>query len=358
LGSNVSILLATNTTSYYINPFSPDTSSNTTVGNIVIDGAISSSATSGTSIIDVIQNPGYGYVKSPAATFNGTISDGTSGGKVGLTFSGYDVLNPSSPNTYTGPTLISSPATVNADATGSIPAGSALTVNSALVADHQNAIESTSIVVNSGGSSNITIYSNYGVSENGTPGTPGAQQTITLNGGSIIEGFSGITDGVDRSANIVMEGGTLKLNGANQTLSGLGTLTLQSGVNTIALKGLLTVDNIVWDAGATLLVTGWTGTSAGGDASDQITFGSGAAWTTVDANLGNISWESTSLNSGAATTYDNTLLTGTVGTGGQIVPEAVPEPSVVFLGLFSLLALLGRGARAKLIEVGRSLKRA
>jgi hypothetical protein len=186
-----------------------------------------------------------------------------------------------------------------------------------------NSVESTSITVEN--NSNIGFYSATGFGDGSTV------QNITLETGGTLSWNA--NNGVNSIDNITMDGGVLKMGGNSQTIG--GTLTLTAGsTNYIDLSGLLTIDNIVWGSGAKLYVNGWTGNETTyGSADSQIIFASGStAWQVADNNLANIIWTSATINGfGPGGPYDGALISGTLGSGGQIYPDAVPEPSTFAL---------------------------
>jgi autotransporter-associated beta strand protein len=178
-----------------------------------------------------------------------------------------------------------------------------------------------------------------------TAGSLGSTTGITVNNGGtlLLSGTSGVTDRMNNSAPITLDGGTFHTGGLSEGSAsaggaGVGALTLTanstidfgSGTSILHFSGLGAHTSAT---GPDILIINWSGLSSGGG-TDQLLF-SGAA-------------------SDFTSSFDQSDISFNGVTGYNVVPfdgfyeiTAVPEPATIFGGM-ALLGLVGFRERKRL----------
>jgi autotransporter-associated beta strand protein len=210
---------------------------------------------------------------SGGLTYTGVIgSFNTGGNSVGLTKLGSNSLTLGAANTYTGATTIKA-GTLNASVANAL-----------------------------GGTSGITVNSG---------------------GTLLLSGSSGVTDRINNSATMNLNGGTFNTGGLSENGSvGIGALTLSNN-STIDLGTGTSVINFAnssaatWVSGKTLTILDWSGSTSGGG-TDQLIFGSDSSGLSSGQIAQVIFQDPAGFSSG---NYGAMILMS-----GELVPVAIPEP--------------------------------
>jgi autotransporter-associated beta strand protein len=198
---------------------------------------------------------GYTLTETGAGsvTLNGVVANGgTAAGN--LTMAGTGTLTLSGANTYTGTTTVSS-GTLQTNVSGALHSGNTLTVASGATLNLNGTSQTVGAFTSAGllslGSSGaLTLLGSSTLS-----GTMSGTGTLTLNTGSTLTLGANFSDS---GINIVLNGGTLKINGTSDTF---GSLTVSSS-SVIDFgspsASVLDISGVTLAGGATLSVTNWT----------------------------------------------------------------------------------------------------
>lgn len=262
-------------------------------------------------------------------------SGGSEGSAADMTISETAILNGgtlrsrSYNNTWTGAVILSANSSLSADT------GASLTINSSI----SESVASTMLSKTGTGTVTLNAVNSFTGTTRVTAGTLNAAVTGGLNSSTnlALEGGTfrlGSNEVFNDLATLAFSGGTLDMNGFNETIGGAVQLTVDSsllmtGTSTLRLGAS---SSETWQG--MLMISGWDGLVTGGG-DDQIFFGNDASGLTTDQ----LAWirfiDPTGLGSG---TYDARILST-----GEIVPGSlIPEPSA-----FLLAALTGIGAAAR-----------
>ena len=163
----------------------------------------------------------------------------------------------------------------------------------------------------------------------------GSSNVVVNTGSTLLFGGTTVTDRINNSAPVNLNGGTLLTAGFSET-TGILTLT---GTNVIDMGGGASVLQFANSSGAlwggSLMVWNWSGTATGGG-TDQLRFGNSGAGLTTTPQVASVSFLDPA--GFAAGTYPATLLGS-----GELVP--VPEPSALFTAGTALAAAFRRRRR-------------
>ena len=185
-------------------------------------------------------------------SLNGVVANGGSAAG-SLTMAGSGTMTLSGINTYTGATTISS-GTVQTNASGALHSGNALSIAAGGTLNLNGTSQSvgsftSSGALNLGSGGAFTLLGSASLA-----GTLSGTGTLTLNAGSTLTLGANFSDS---GINIVLNGGTLKLNGTSDTF-GILSITSSSIVD-FGTTGtsILDVNGVSLAGGATLSVQNW-----------------------------------------------------------------------------------------------------
>ena len=260
-----------------------------TAGNLTLDGG----TLQNTAVMTLNTNRGValgtsgGTIQTDANLTYGGIAAGTGS----LTKTGTATLILSGANTYSGATNINQ-GTLQLGANNVLSDTTAVTVASGATFDVSSRTDTVGSLAGAGtvtlGTGTLTTGANNssttftgnvtgtGITKTGTGtmtigGTAGsnsfAPSTLTLSQGTVQLGASNILAGA-----IVFNGGTLSVNGNNETVSS-ATLSASSILDFNSLAGVLNLTNGTYTAG-TLTINNWAGSTSGGGASQLLLPGS------------------------------------------------------------------------------------
>jgi len=261
------------------NPFTFDTAATLNSNTLTVSGGITNSdAGSLTFYNTTILSGSQSWNNSGGAmTFNGNVNlgSGSSGGTLtvtgvgnvslngavanggsaagNLTMAGTGTMTLSDANTYTGATTISS-GTVQTNASGALHSGNALSIAAGSTLNLNGTSQSvgaftSSGALNLGSSGAFTLLGSASLA-----GTLSGTGTLTLDAGSTLTLGANFSDS---GINIVLNGGTLKLNGTSDTFGSLSITS--SSIVDFGTTGtsILDVNGVSLAGGATLSVQNW-----------------------------------------------------------------------------------------------------
>jgi fibronectin-binding autotransporter adhesin len=238
---------------------------NTVSGTVTLAGNSRLQSDSGTATLSNTVSLGSGatgYTLNVGGPGNTTISGviqngGTAAGS--LTKDGTGNLTLSGANTFTGSTTVSA-GTLTAGAANVLNTTSGVTVSNGATINLNNFNQTVANLNNSGalsfGSTGGETLTLTGTNTLGGTMT-GAVGTLTISSGATLTLSAGFTD---PNLNIILAGGTLKLNGTTDvfgslTINGTGTSTLDFATN--PTNSILTVSDVSFGSTGTLAVTNW-----------------------------------------------------------------------------------------------------
>jgi autotransporter-associated beta strand protein len=198
---------------------------------------------------------GYTLTEAGAGsvTLNGVVANGGSAAG-NLKMAGTGTLTLSGANTYTGTTTVSS-GTLQTSASGALHSGNTLTVASGATLNLNGTSQTVGaftsaglLGLGSGGS--LTLLGSSTLS-----GTMSGTGTLTLNSGSTLTLGANFNDS---GVNIVLNGGTLKINGTSDTFGSL-TVSASSIIDFGSPSAsVLDISGVTLGGGTTLTVKNWT----------------------------------------------------------------------------------------------------
>jgi autotransporter-associated beta strand protein len=186
-------------------------------------------------------------------TINGVVANGgpTAGN---LTMAGSGTLTLSGANTYTGTTTINS-GTLQTNVSGALHSGSALSISSGGTLKLNGTSQSVGAFTSAGA---LNLGSNGAFTLLGSAtlaGTLSGTGTITLNAGSTLTLGANFNDS---GINIALNGGTLKLNGTNDTFGNLSVASSSVVDFGSPSSSILDVSGVTITGASTLTVDNWT----------------------------------------------------------------------------------------------------